>query len=60
MKAVKIMTNNKYNEHIEALVKLLNIMELEDNFSLQCLTFYHGFDTNSRWAFLKSVPSAKA
>ena len=46
-KAVRIMTASKYNAHTEPLFKQLNIMKLEDSFSLQCLKFYHKFKGNS-------------
>ena len=46
-KAVRIMTASKYNAHTEPLFKQLNIMKLEDSFSLQCLKFYHEFEGNS-------------
>ena len=46
-KALRIMTGSKYNAHTEPLFKQLNIMKLEDSFSLQCLKFYHKFKTNS-------------
>ena len=36
-----------YNAHTEPLFKQLNIMKLEDSFSLKCLKFYHKFNTNS-------------
>ena len=46
-KALRIMTGSKYNAHTEPLFKQLNIMKLEDSFSLQCFKFYHKFNTNS-------------
>ena len=46
-KAVRIMTASKYNAHTEPLFKQLNIMKLEESFSLQCLKFYHKFKGNS-------------
>ena len=46
-KALRIMTGSKYNAHTEPLFKQLNIMKLEDSFSIQCLKFYHKFNTNS-------------
>ena len=45
-KAVRIMIASKYNAHTEPLFKQLNIMKLEDSFSLQCLKFYHKFKGN--------------
>ena len=45
-KAVRIMTASKYNAHTEPLFKQLNMMKLEDSFSLQCLKFYHKFKGN--------------
>ena len=46
-KALRIMPGSKYNVHTESLFKQLNIMKLEDSFSLQCMKFYHKFNTNS-------------
>ena len=46
-KALRIMTASKYNAHTEPLFNQLNIMKLEDSYSLQCLNFYHKFNTNS-------------
>ena len=54
-KAVRIMTASKYNAHTEPLFKQLNIMKLEDSFSLQCLKFYHKFKGNSRPKFFADI-----
>ena len=46
-KAVRIMTASKYNAHTKPLFKQLNIMKLEDSFSLQYSKFYHKSKGNS-------------
>ena len=41
------MIGSKYNAHTEPLLKQLNILKLEDSFSLHCLKLYYKFITSS-------------
>ena len=40
-KAVRIITNAKYNAHSEPLFKQLNILRIDHIFKRQCIKFYH-------------------
>ena len=42
-KAIRIITNSKYNAHTEPLMKTLEILKLEDLFKLNILKWYYRF-----------------
>ena len=39
-RAVRIITRNKYNAHTEPILKYLDLLKVNDMFTLQCLKFY--------------------
>jgi len=45
-KAIRIITNSKYNAHTEPLFKQLNILKVQDIFKLQQLKFYFKLRNN--------------
>jgi hypothetical protein len=40
-KAIRAITNSKYNSHTTPLFKDMHILKLEDTYKLSCLKFYH-------------------
>ena len=42
-RAIRIITDSKYNSHTEPLLKSLNILKINDIFTIQCLTFFHNY-----------------
>ena len=45
-KAIRIVTNSKFNEHTEPLFKALNLLKLEDLYKLSILKFYFKYCHN--------------
>ena len=39
-RAIRIITDSKYNSHTEPLLKSLNILKINDIFTIQCLKFF--------------------
>ena len=39
-RAIIVITDSKYNSHTEPLLKSLNILKINDIFTIQCLTFF--------------------
>ena len=42
-KAIRIITNRKYNDHTEPIFKSLNLLKLNDIFKLSVLKFYYNY-----------------
>ena len=42
-KAVRIISNSKFNAHSDPIFKRLKLLRIEDIFKLSCLTFYYKF-----------------
>ena len=42
-RALRIMTNSKYNAHTEPLFKQLHLLKVKDIFDVQCLKFWYKF-----------------
>ena len=42
-RAIRIITDSKYNSHTEPLLKSLNILKINDIFTIQCLKFFHNY-----------------
>ena len=42
-RALRIMTNSKYNAHTEPLFKELHLLKVKDIFDVQCLKFWYKF-----------------
>ena len=45
-RALRIMTNSRYNAHSEPLFKQLHLLEVKDIFDVQCLKFWYKFVNN--------------
>ena len=45
-KAVRAITNSKFNAHTEPLLKLLNLLNIKDTYILSILTFYYKYIHN--------------
>ena len=45
-RALRIMTNSRYNAHTEPLFKKLNLLKVKDIFDVQCLKFWYKFVNN--------------
>ena len=42
-RALRIITNSKYNAHTEPLFKNLNLLKIKDIFDIECLKFWYKF-----------------
>ena len=54
-KAIRIITCAKYNSHTEPTFKRLNLMQVDDIFTCQCMSFYHNYVNNNVPLFCKSL-----
>ena len=45
-RALRIMTNSRYNEHTEPLFKQLHLLKVKDIFEIQCLKFWYTYVNN--------------
>ena len=56
-RALRIVTNSKYNAHTEPLFKCLNLLKINDIhvFDLQCLKFWHKFANDSLPSFFRDM-----
>ena len=45
-RALRIMTNSRYNAHTEPLLKKLTLLKVKDIFDVQCLKFWYKFVNN--------------
>ena len=46
-RAVRIITNSKYNAHTEPLFKDLHLLKITDIFDVQCMKFWYKFSNNT-------------
>ena len=53
-RAVRIMTNSKYNSHTEPLFKELKLLKISDIFKIQCMKFWYKFKNKTLPSFFKS------
>ena len=54
-RAMRIMTNSKYNAHTEPLFKHLNLLKIDDLFDVQCLKFWYKFKNNTLPYFFRDM-----
>ena len=54
-RAVRIITNSKYNAHTEPLFKDLNLLKITDIFEVQCVKFWYKFSNNTLQNYLRSM-----
>ena len=59
-KAIRTITNSKYNAHTEPLFKKLNLLKLEDIFKRRTLQFYFKHKNNSFPVYLQSIQFSQA
>ena len=45
-RALRIMTNSRYNTHTEPLFKQLHLLKVKDMFGIQCLNFWYKYVNN--------------
>ena len=45
-RTLRIMTNSRYNAHMEPLFKKLHLLQIKDIFDVQCLKFWYKFVDN--------------
>ena len=53
-RAVRIMSNSKYNSHTEPLFKELKLLKISDIFKIQCMKFWYKFKNKTLPSFFKS------
>ena len=53
-RAIRIITDSKYNSHTEPLLKFLNILKINDIFTIQCLKFFHNYINDRVPVFFRS------
>ena len=53
-RAVRIMTNSKYNSHTEPLFNELNLLKISDIFKIQGMKFWYKFKNRTLPSFFKS------
>ena len=54
-RAMRIMTNKKFNAHTEPIFKELKMLKIKDIFNIQCLKFWFKFENNCLPSFFKSI-----
>ena len=54
-RAVRIITNSKYNEHTESLFKNLHLLKITDIFDVQCMKFWYKFSNNTLPNYIRSM-----
>ena len=53
-RAIRIITDSKYNSHTETLLKSLNILKINDIFTIQYLKFFHNYINDRVPVFFRS------
>ena len=54
-RALRIMTNSKYNAHTEPLFKDLKLLKLDGIFDIQCMNFFYKFTNNTLPKYFHSL-----
>ena len=54
-RAVRIITNSKYNAHTEPLFKDLHLLKITDIFDFQCMKFWYKFSNNTFPNYFRSM-----
>ena len=54
-RALRIMTNNRYNAHTEPLFKKSSLLKVKDIFDVQCLKFWYKFVNNRLPRYFRDV-----
>ena len=54
-RAVRIITNSKYNANTEPLFKDLHLLKITDTFGVQCMEFWYEFSNNTLPNYLRSM-----
>ena len=53
-RAIRIISNSKYNAHTIPIFKKLNLLQINDIFKLQCMKFYHKYINNQLPEFFQT------
>ena len=54
-RALRIMTNSKYNAHTEPIFKDLKLLKLDGIFDIQCMKFFYKFTNNTLPKYFHSL-----
>ena len=54
-RAVRIITNSKYNAHTEPLFRDLHLLKITDIFDVQCMKFWYKFSNNTLPNYFRSM-----
>ena len=54
-RAIRIMTNSKYNAHTDPLFKSLKLLKIKDFFDVQCMKFWYKFVNNNVPTYFASM-----
>ena len=54
-RAIRIMTNSKYNAHTDPLFKSLKLLKIKDIFDVQCMKFWYKFINNNEPTYFASM-----
>ena len=54
-RALRIMTNSKYNAHTDPLFKSLKLLKIKDIFDVQCMKFWYKFVNNNVPTYFASM-----
>ena len=54
-RALRIMTNSRYNAHTEPLFKQLHLLKVKDIFDVQCLKFWYKFVNNELPNYIRNM-----
>ena len=54
-RAIRIMTNSKYNAHTDPLFKSLKLLKIKDIFDVQCMKFWYKFVNNNVPTYFASM-----
>jgi hypothetical protein len=59
-RALRIIINSKYNAHCEPILKLLNLLSVDDIHTAQCLKFYHKYVNGNLPAYFHDMYTANS
>ena len=54
-RALRIMTNSRYNAHTEPLFKQLHLLIVKDTFEIQCLKFWYKYVNNKLPNYIRDM-----
>ena len=54
-RAIRILTNSRYNAHTDSLFKSLNLLKIKDIIDVQCMKFWYKFVNNNLSTYFASM-----